>query len=226
MEELGKVRSTLKSLEKRLYALNTVLRELYRVKDFLSRLNDDYTELRSYLVEHPEMESLIREYVRDQDILPTVKDVKAKYEAIVEVFREYGPRLDDMEVFFERFRNYRFYVLDDDKIPALAGFLFDDEDEVLLRQTLTRKPFTEDFAREVEGVLMDSFTVKIKGELAPLAIEKYRMAYGGGFSVESPSYTMVYKPEHGIIRVIFSQPSKIPSVDTSVRRLGGEIINI
>ncbi len=226
MDDIGRIRNILKSLEKRLYALNTVLREHYRVRDFLERLTEDYSEMRKHLVEHPELEALVREYVRDQDILPAVKDVKAKYEALVELLREYSSRLDDMEMFFERFRNYRYYSLDDEKVATLAGMLFDGDDEVLLRQTLTRKPFTEDFAREVEGVLVDSFTVKIRGELTPLAVEKYRLAYGGGFSIESPRYVMIYKPEHGLVRVVFSNPSSISEVDSIVRRLGGEIINI
>ena len=226
MDEIGRVRNILKSLEKRLYALNTVLRELYRVKEFLEKLSDDYSELRRYLREHPELEALIREYVRDQEILPAVKDVKAKYEAVLDIFREYAPRMDDMEMFFERFRNYRYYVLPEEKLPTFVSMLFDDAEEVLFRQTLTRKPFTEDFAKEVEGVLLDSFTIKVKGELSGLAAEKYRLAYGGGFSIESPLYHFTYKPEHGIVRVVFSDTSKIPEVDAIVRRLGGEIINI
>ncbi len=226
MDEIGKVRNVLKSLEKRLYALNTILREIYRVKDFLEKLDDDYSELRAVLKEHPELEAVVREYVRDQEILPAMKDVKAKYEAIYDLLRRYTPKLDEMEMFFERYRNYRFYAVDEDKLASLASILFDGEDEVLLRQVLTRKPFNDDFAREVEGVRVDSFTIKLKGELVPLAVEKYRLAYGGGFSLESPSYVFIYKPEHGLVKVIFSSPSRIPEVDAAVRRVGGEIINI
>ena len=226
MDEIGYVRNILKSLEKRLYALNTVLRELYRVKEFLERATNEYDELRSILTAHPELEALVREYVRDQEMLPAVKDVKAKYEAVLDLFREYRHRLDDMELFFERFRNYRYYVLDDEKVAPFLGDLFGDEETVLFRQTLTRKPFTEEFAREVEGVLVDPFTIKVPGYKVPLAVERFIIAYGTGYTLESPKYSLTYKPEHGLFRVTFSDSSKIPEVDALVRRLGGEIINI
>jgi len=226
MDEIGRMRNVLKSLEKRLYGVNTVLRELYHVKNLLEQLTEEYTELKRYLREHPELEALVREYVRDQEMLPVVKDVKAKYEAVLDLFREYAPRMDDMELFFERFRNYRYYVIDEDKLPTFVSMLFDGEEEVLLRQSLTRKPFTEDFAREVEGVYVDSFTVKLRGDLVGPAVEKYRLAYGGGFILESPNYTLSYKPEHGLVKVVFSNTSRIPEVDSIVRRLGGEIVNI
>ncbi len=227
MDHLGRARFILRSYEKKLYTLNTVLRESYRIKEFLEKLEEDFEALKKFLEEHPEMDSIVREYVKDQEILPAVKDLRYKYTAIMDVLREYNEKIEEMEMFFERYRNYRYYVMEEEQIIRLVGRLFEDEERVVFRMVLARKPFSEEFVKKVGGEMVDSFTIEIPGELSPLAVERFLTEYpDSGFSIESGKYNVIYKPEQGIVKVEFTSVGYIPHVDSIVKGLGGTLLNL
>ncbi len=226
MEELALARNTLKSLEKKLYSLNTLLREAYRVKDMLNETKEVFSDLKNLLATRPELDPLIREYVRDQELLPVVRDIAAKYEALTDLLKEYGAFLDEMVLFFERYRNYRYYLVEEGEIGAFVSRLFEDEGDVVFRQALARRTFTREFAQEVGASYVDPFSLKVSEELLPLVVDKFMQRYNTGFVVESRNYTLTYKPESGLIKVIFSNPSLIDRADSIAKRLGGEVLSV
>ena len=84
----------------------------------------------------------------------------------------------------------------------------------------------EDFAREVGGVLVDPFSVRLPGYRVASAVERHLSVYGTGFVAESPRYALTYRPGQGFVKLVFSDPSGIGEVDGLVRRLRGAVINI
>jgi len=78
----------------------------------------------------------------------------------------------------------------------------------------------------VGGVLVDPFTVRLPGSRVAAAVGRYLGAYGSGYVVESPRFTLTYRPEHGLFKVVFQDSGLIPEVDSLVRRLRGEVVNI
>lgn len=226
MDELALARNTLKSLEKKLYSLNTLLREAYRVKELFDDVKEVFSDLKSILSSRPEVDPLIREYVRDQELLPVVRDVAAKYEALVELLRDYNSFLDEMVLFFEKYRNYRYYLFSSEDLPVFVSRLFEDEGEVLFRQALTRRTFTKEFADEVGAIYIDPFSLRVSEELLPVVIDKFMHRYNTGFIIESKNYTLTYKPESGLVKVVFFNPSRIDRADSLAKRLGGEILSV
>ena len=226
MENNVPLKTILKSFVKKLYALNTFLRETYRIKELLKGLTEDYKEIKKLLREHPELDSYIKEFVREQELLPAVKDVKAKYSVILDMMKDAYHDVIDMDMLFERYRDYRYYYIPDERLPSFIASLFSKDDTVIFRQVISRKPFDEEFVNTFGAKRMDSFSILVPSSMLEDLIVQFLKIYSTSFSVEGEDMYLVFKPEHGLVKVRFKSVEDIPAVDRLVRSFEGEPIDI
>ncbi len=228
MDQIGLLRNTLKSFERNVYTLNTELRDVYVLKEALERLMDSFESIKNMLKEHPELEPLVKDYMRHQDLLVYIKEMKHRYESLYTLFRTYYKHIESIESFFERYRDYRYYyVPEKEKMMRMIEMLTEGEGKVTLRLTLARKPLDPAFARDIGGEFVDSFSVRVPAEFLPAAIDKLLTRCGGcDFSVESSNKTISYKYQNSTLRVTSSERDILEVADYVAQKLGIEIIDI
>ncbi len=226
-DDLGRLTDALKKLQKIIYALNTELREVFELKATLQELEESYKYLSSVLETSPELERKVAQFVRENDILVTFKEMRARYDALSTVLRRYEDLLSDIESRLERYRNYRYYMFkEDDDVVRFLDLVLSRAGNVVVRPLIVDTVDIGKMAKDLSVRQSGKFSFEVPGEkLAEVLMYIMKRYPKAGFVVRANTLKATWKPDIGTLRVE-SEKERILECDRVAQRLDGTILDI
>src|SRR3989338_66333 len=102
------------SLQKKLFHLNSSLRDALESEEDLKKIFDDVEKLKALAEGNAQVQAFPRQKLSVDQVLSLFKDAKQKYYASKLLLEKYQDLLESSDAALERFRTYRFYEFKDD----------------------------------------------------------------------------------------------------------------
>jgi len=222
---LGRLRDALRRFQTSVYYLDTQLREFFEMKSHLEALESAYRDLQDALAETPDLERVVEAFIRENDILPVYKELRARYESVLALLRKYEPLVDEIDAKLERYRSYRYYLFKDDElVPRFVDLLLSDRDSVIIRPLIFGGHSIDDALKTVGAEPVGKLSYRVPGDRAADAADVFLRQFGDyGFVIEADDVKLTWKPDVNVLRVDVPR-DKIHEVDEIAQRIGATIL--
>lgn len=226
-DDLGRLSDALKKLQRIIYALNTELREVFELKATLQELDDAYKYLSSVLSVSPELEKPVAQFVRENDLLVTFKEMRARYDALSTVLRRYDALISEIEEHLERYRNYRYYMFkEDEDAVRFLDILLSRAGNVVVRPLIVDSVDVGKIAKNLSIKQRGKFSFEVPGEkLAEVLMYIMKRYPKAGFVVQANTLKATWKPDIGTLRVE-TEKERILECDRIAQRLDATVLDI
>ncbi|NPA76969.1 MAG: hypothetical protein GXN93_04430 [Candidatus Diapherotrites archaeon] len=226
-EALGRLKDSLNRLQKGIYYLNTYLRESYEMAPALEALSQAYDDFVRVLEEYPDLNEVAEEFVRENDLLPTFKEMKARYEGIRTLLAKYEALIDSVDGHLERYRTYRYYLFkEDDSVARFVDIVFSNRGEVVIRPLILGEKGISEALQKLGGKQVSKVAFQFTGDRAADAADLFLREFpSAGFVVESGDIRMTWKPDVGVVRLDLPK-DMIHEYDEQARRLNATVLAV
>jgi len=226
-EDLGRLNDALRKLRRVIYALNTELREVFELRATLQELDDAYRYMSSVLGTSPELEKSVAQFVRENDLLVTFKEMKARYDALMAVLRRYEALISDIEEHLERYRDYRYYMFkEDEDAVRFLDILLSRAGNVIVRPLIVDTVDVGKIAKNLSVRQRGKFSFEVPGEkLAEVLMYIMKRYPKAGFVVQANILKATWKPDIGTLRVE-TEKERILECDRIAQKLDATVLDI
>lgn len=226
-EELGRLKDALRRLQMGIYYLNTYLRESFEMKSTLESLEQAFRDYKELVEKMPDLEGVAEEYVREQDLLPVFKEMKARYDAISNLMRMYSELIDEIDARLERYRSYRYYMFpEDDSVARFVDAVFASRGDITVKPLIVGDENIVDALKKLGGEQITKFSFKFSGDKAASVADTFLRDFGtAGFIIEDHEIRLTWKPEINVLRVD-APKDRIFEMDEIARRVGATILSV
>lgn len=226
-EELGRLKDALRRLQMGIYYLNTYLRESFEMKSTLESLEQAFEDYRQLIEELPDLDRVAEEYVREQDLLPVFKEMKARYDAIANLMRKYDDLIDEIDAYLERYRSYRYYMFpEDDSVARFVDAVFASRGDVNVKPLIMSGENIGEALEKLGGEQVSRLIYKFPGDRASNVADLFLREFSNaGFAMEDHELKLTWKPEINVLRVD-APKDKIFELDEIARRVGATVLSV
>ncbi len=226
-EALGRLKDSLNRLQKGIYYLNTYLRESYEMAPALDALQQAYSDFIQVLEEYPDLNEVAEEFVRENDLLPTFKEMRARYEGIIHLLRRYDSLIDSIDSRLETYRTYRYYLFrEDDAVARFVDAVFSNRSDVVVRPLILGEKGMTDALAKIGGERVSKVAFRFGGDRAADVADLFLREYSSaGFVIESGDIRLTWKPDVGVVRLDLPK-DMIHDYDEVARRLGATVLAV
>ncbi len=226
-EELGRLKDALRRLQMGIYYLNTHLRESFEMKSTLESLEQAFKDFQEIVDRFPDLDSVAENYVREQDLLPVFKEMRARYDAITNILRGYQELIDNIDARLERYRSYRYYMFrEDDAVARFVDDVFSHRGDVTVRPLIVGDEKIVEALQKIGGEQIARFSFKFPGDRAASAADLFLREFSAaGFTIEDHEIRVTWKPEVNVLRVD-APKDKIFELDEIARRAGATVLSV
>ncbi len=226
-EDLGRLHDALRKMQKAIFALNTELREVFEVRGTLMELEEAHRYLNEILSSSPGLDGIVRDYVREQDLLVTFKETKARFDALHALFRRHERLLQEIEADLERYRNYRYYMFkEDDDVVRFLDLVLARGGELLVRPLILENVDVDAVAKTLKVERAGKFSLRVPAEkLADVLLYIMKRHPRAGFVVTGGGIKATWKPDVGTLR-LEAEKEHILEADRIAQRLDATVLDI
>ena len=224
---MGRLKDALRRLQMGIYYLNTYLRESFEMKSTLESLEQAFSDYREIIDGMPDLEGVAENYVREQDLLPVFKEMKARYEAIANLMRKYADLIDEIDARLERYRSYRYYMFpEDDSVARFVDAVFSSRGDVTVKPLIVGDEKIAEALQKAGGEQVSRFTFKFPGDSASNVADIFLREFSStGFVMEDHEIRLTWKPDVNVLRVD-APKDKIFEMDEIARRVGATVLSV
>jgi len=224
---LGRLKDALRRLQMGIYYLNTYLRESFEIKSTLESLEQAFRDYQEIINSTPNLDGVAEEYVREQDLLPVFKEMKARYEAIAGLMKKYDCLIEEIDSALERYRSYRYYLFpEDDAVVRFVDAVFSSRGDVTVKPVIMSENNIAEALEKMGGRKISRVTYVFPGEraseVADVFLRKFPTA---GFVMEDREIKITWKQDVNVIRVD-APKEKIFELDETARRVGATVLSV
>ncbi|HID09497.1 TPA: hypothetical protein EYP13_04665 [Candidatus Micrarchaeota archaeon] len=226
-EELGRLKDALRRLQMGIYYLNTYLRESFEIKSTLESLEQAFRDYSQLVDGKPELDSVAEEYVREQDLLPVFKEMKARYDAIAGLMKKYDSLIEEIDSSLERYRSYRYYLFpEDDSVARFVDAIFSSRGEVTVKPLIVSEDNIAEEMEKLGGKKISRLAYRFPGDRASDVADVFlRKFSSAGFVIEDSEMKITWKPEVNVVRVD-APKERIFEIDELARRAGATVLSV
>jgi len=226
-EELGRLKDALRRLQMGIYYLNTYLRESFEMKSTLESLEQAFKDYREIVERMPDLDGVAENYVREQDLLPVFKEMKARYDAIANLMRKYAELIDEIDARLERYRSYRYYMFsEDDSVARFVDAVFSSRGDVTVKPLIVGDEKIAEALQKAGGEQIARFTFRFPGDRASNVADTFLRDFSSaGFTMEDHEIRLTWKPDISVLRVD-APKDKIFEIDEIARRVGATVLSV
>jgi len=226
-EALGRLKDSLNRLQKGIFYLNTYLRESYEMAPALEALSQAYEDFLRVIEEYPDLNEVAEEFVKENDLLPTFKEMKARYEGIRSLLRKYESVIEDVDARLERYRTYRYYLFkEDDAVARFADIVFSNRSEVVVRPLILGEKGISEALRKLGGKQVSKVAYQFSGDRAADVADLFLREFPStGFVIEAGDVRFTWKPDVGVVRLDLPKDI-IHEYDEQARRLDATVLAV
>ncbi len=225
-EEEAQIRHLLRTLSKILYVLDTELREAHSISKSLEEFKETFEKIESSVDENPGLKIFVEDFIKEEDLLPVFKEVRARFLALQELLNENSPIMDSADVFMEEFRSYRYMLIpEEETLLDLIERIFGSGD-VYVRLSIVPEKFHE-FVKKEGLEVLGRFTIHLTPDQLYKGVKKLLEAFpdAGLVIVDAKgTYRLTWKPDVNIVRVD-APKEKVPLVDSIGKAVGATILD-
>ena len=224
---MGRLKDALRRLQMGIYYLNTYLRESFEMKSTLESLEQAFRDYREIVERMPDLDGVAENYVREQDLLPVFKEMKARYDAIANLMRKYAELIDEIDARLERYRSYRYYMFsEDDSVARFVDAVFSSRGDVTVKPLIVGDEKIAEALQKAGGEQIARFTFRFPGDRASNVADTFLRDFSSaGFTMEDHEIRLTWKPDISVLRVD-APKDKIFEMDEIARRVGATILSV
>ncbi len=224
---MGRLKDALRRLQMGIYYLNTYLRESFEMKSTLESLEQAFKDYREIVERMPDLDGVAENYVREQDLLPVFKEMKARYDAIANLMRKYAELIDEIDARLERYRSYRYYMFsEDDSVARFVDAVFSSRGDVTVKPLIVGDEKIAEALQKAGGEQIARFTFRFPGDRASNVADTFLRDFSSaGFTMEDHEIRLTWKPDISVLRVD-APKDKIFEIDEIARRVGATVLSV